>query len=157
MKQDSKGNLKHGIVEIRVKPNNPGLVSEQGRFARVKSLLRPWLKKSEVLVAAYAEAKAVRPSIENVKLVKDAVEIAAKEELIQGKINLVKQEEVQKFNAIVDDIYKNDGLPEEAKLLKLVKLIQANQKVLAQWKKLCATGKKLRLTRATIISLIEDE
>ena len=157
MSQDYEGNLGYRVVELRPRANKSGQASERNCFKRLMYLFLPLLKKTEILVAQYLEGKAVKPSAENIKLLKEALAIAEKKELIQSEVKFKAQKTIRVFCANVDDIFKKNGLPEQAKRLKFEKLRQENPEVFEQLDKPCILWENLALKCGVRIKLIEDK
>ena len=91
--------------------------SRKSLWNRIKYWLFPYLKESEKLTRQLIEAK-----------VKQEENIALKTE---AEINLLKIKEVREYNSIINEIFSDDKLPEEAKVLKLAKLLENNNDSIA--------------------------
>jgi hypothetical protein len=113
MSFETKEISKCRIVEVEGRPNSPDSPRERTLWQAFKFWIFPHLKKSEALAEAYAEAKVEKEKSEARKIAEEAADIAARKDTRS-------QKEVQTFNAIIDDIFADDGLPPGAKALKLV-------------------------------------
>ena len=109
---------------------------EYTRWVRFKSWIFSHLRKTEYLAELYAEAKVAKEENEAWKTAEEAADIDARKDLKRLK-------ELQRFNAIVDDIFANDGIPPEAKVLKLAKLFEIDPEVLTQIDKVKNVIKKI--------------
>lgn len=116
---------------------------------RFKAFVCPWLRQSEDLVEAYAKAKVEREENEARKIAEEAAEIAARKDV-------TRQKEVKTFNAIIDDIFKDDTLPMGAKALKLAKLIENNPQVAKQLENVTDIIEKLALKKGLNIEVVDD-
>ena len=66
------------------------------------------------------------------------------------------REAVEKFNKNIDDIFKEDGLPDSAKMLKLAKLIAENPDIVEQLDKVNGIIEKLGWERGTRIGILDS-
>jgi len=138
------------IVRVDGGPNHPDRPGESGLFERFRHFIRPWLRKGSDLSEAYAEAKVAKEQNEARKTVEEAAEIAA-------RCDVERQRAVKEFNANVDDIFADDGLPEAGKALKLAKLIAANPDLAQQWGKVRTILDSLHLTKGVSIQAVTEE
>ncbi len=96
-------------------------------WQKIKTWLFPRLKESERLTLEYFEAEIHKRQSE-------AEKIAAQANKISVQIDVLKQKEVLEFNKIINEIFKDDGLPQAAKYLKLAKVLEHNPHVLEHFK-----------------------
>ncbi len=144
------------LVKVDGRPNEPQKPSEKGRWKLFTEWFVTYLKKCEELMEAYAEAKIEKEKSQARKTTEEAAEIAARKDTEIARKRLMDQEEILKFNTVIDDIFKDDGLPSVAKALKFAKLLKENPEVVAQLNKVKEVIKKLRLTRGVNIEILTD-
>jgi hypothetical protein len=135
-------------------------VQEKYRGKTLWNLFKEWLcthfKKGEELIEAYAEAKVEKEKSQAKKTAEETAEIAAKRDTELARKRLIEHEEMQRFNVVVDDIFKEDGLPDEAKVLKFAKLIEKNHSIVAQVEEAIEVMQKLRLVRGVNIGVLSN-
>jgi hypothetical protein len=112
----------------------------KSRWHKLKALLFPCLKNNKRLAEKYAEAKVEWEKSEAHRIAEQAAEISARKDLL-------KQEEVKEFSKIIDEIFKADGLPPAAKMLKLTKLMENNPQIMTQINKVEELFEKLHLEK----------
>lgn len=149
MNNEDEEILQATIVKVEGRPNLPERPKERTRWEAFKFFLFPHLKKSKELAEAYAEAKVEKEKSEARKIAEEAAEIAARRDL-------TKQQEASEFNAVIDDIFADDGLPPGAKALKLAKLMEKNQQVSAQIDKFNEIVQELGLKKGLNIDVEEE-
>ncbi len=89
-------------------------------WQKLKLWIFPYLKESENLTRQYFEAE-----------IKQKQNNANKTE---AETNLLKIKGIREYNSIINEIFSDDGLPEEAKALKLTKLLENNNDSIAMLK-----------------------
>ena len=137
------------IIKVEGRPNSPSRTTETTRWQRFKHWFFPSLRKSKELAEAYAEAKVETEKSSARKTTEEAAEIAARKDLTRLK-------GVKKYNEIVDDIFADDGLSQDGKLLKLAKLMETNPQVSAQLAKVKDLIEKLALTKGVSIEVVDE-
>jgi hypothetical protein len=108
-------------------------------WQKIKTWLFPRLKESERLTLEYFEAEIHKRQSE-------ADKIAAQTEVL-------KQKEVFEFNKIINEIFKDDGLPKSAKYLKLAKVLEKNSQVLENFKDVKKITENIKLDEQQRIKL----
>lgn len=144
------------LVKVEGAPNVPNKPADKRLWSRFKRWLFPHIYKTEKLATEYAEAKVQKEKSSARKIAEEAADIAAKKDTERAKKALLDQEEVLKFNSAVDDIFGDDGLPEEAKVLKFAKLMEKNPRVIEQLDRVKEVIERLRLTRGVSIDVVGD-
>ena len=119
------------------------------RWQRFITALFPPLKNSKRLAEAYAEAKVEREKGEAYRIAEQTAKISARKDLL-------KQQEVKEFNSIIDEIFKSDGLPPAAKMLKLAKLVENNPQIMIQINKVKELFEKLHLEKSMDIEFMNE-
>jgi len=109
----------------------------------------PWLKRGRNLGVAYTNAKFAREENEAQKLVAEAAEIAA-------RTDIMRQQEAREFNALVNDIFADNGLPWTAKKLKFSKLIENNPEIIKQMEKVNYLIEKLAMEKELNIGISRE-
>jgi len=119
------GDKTGAIVRFEVRPKKFVCPNELSRWQRFKRFVFPWLRKGKDFGQEYARARFAKEQNEAEKLAREASEIAA-------RTDTERQRTVREFSKNVDAIFADDGLPEEAKMLKLAKLMGENPELEAQ-------------------------
>jgi hypothetical protein len=141
--------LEATIVKVEGTPNLPEQPEERPRWECFKSWLFPHMRKSKELAQAYTEAKVAKEENEARKIAEEAAEIAARKDLTM-------QQEASEFNALIDDIFADDGMPIGAKALKLAKLMEKNPQIVAQLDEVKGIMEELALKKGLNIEVEED-
>jgi hypothetical protein len=149
MTDDDEKILEATIIKVEGTPNLPEQPEERTRWECFKSWLFPHMRKSKELAQAYTEAKVAKEENEARKKAEEAAEIAARKDLI-------RQQEASEFNALIDDIFAEDGMPAGAKALKLAKLMEKNPQIVAQLDEVKGIIEELALKKGLNIELEED-
>ncbi len=144
------------IVKAEGRPRSPHQPNERTRLKRFKDWLHPHLKKSEKLTEAYAEAKVTKETNEANRIAQEAAKIAAQTDLENAKKDIVKQKEVEQFSANIDDIYKDDGLPLQAKQMKMAKLLENNPGIIQQLNRVTEVMEKLESQKKSKFAFVEE-
>ena len=110
------------IVRLDGVPREAMKEEEKSRFKRFVSIF-PHLLKTVALGRKYIRAKVTQEENKAKKTAAEAAEIAARKELQEQEAATERQREVQEFSKNVDDIFKDDGLPPDAKMLKMAKYL----------------------------------
>jgi hypothetical protein len=92
-------------------------------WQKIKTWLFTRLIESERLTLEYFEAEIHKKQSEADKITAQAKNITAQTEVL-------KQKEVLEFNKIINEIFKDDGLPKAVKYLKLAKILEKNPHIL---------------------------
>lgn len=138
------------IIKFQGGPNKPDGPGEPKRWRRFKEFVFPWLKKGSDLGDAYATAKTAQEKNKADHIAQQAAETAAKSDV-------ARQHAVKLFGENVDAIFQDDDLPDAAKNLKLMKLIESNPDLMKQWEKLQALLGHLHVNRGVSIEPLESE
>ena len=108
------------IVKAQKKQGLSRPINTKTFLQKIRTWLFPRLKESERLTLEYFEAEIHKRQSEADK--------------ITAQKDLLKQKEVLEFNRIINEIFKDDGLPQAAKYLKLAKVFEKNPHVLKHFK-----------------------
>jgi len=133
------------LVEVDGAPNEAIRPGEPSRWECFKKFVSPWLRKGSDLADRYGEAKLLQEKSKAAKTMQEAAQIAVKTEL-------QRLENIKVFNTILDAIFADDGLPGEAKLLKLEKLSSEDPEFAAQVEKVKYTLETLWLKKGVSIA-----
>lgn len=115
-------------------------------WQKIKAWLYPQLIESERLTKDYFEANVHKKQNE-------ADKIAAQAKNIVAQTEVLKQKEVLEFNKIINEIFRDDGLPKAAKYLKLAKVLEKNPHVLEHFKIIGKISEDIELDEQQIIKL----
>lgn len=107
-----KNNKPKYLKSIKNDKSDLNHFSKKSFWYETKLWILPYLKENEKLTKEYLIAK-----------IKQEQNIANK---IEAQANLLKMKEIREFNSIINEIFSDDGLPEEAKALKLAKVLENN-------------------------------
>jgi len=129
MNRNSEISPENAIVKVSAKPNASDCPYEYKKWQRFVYIILPWLKHGRDLARIYTEAKVDREEAQAKKIVEEATKIKVEKDIL-------KQQEVKEFVALVDDIFAKDDLPLPAKMLKIAKLLEANPQIMMQLEKI---------------------
>jgi len=125
---------------------------EESWWRRFWRRLWPRLKENSELGEAYLGAKVAQEQNTARKLAEEAAEIAARRE---REDRTSKLDDAAKFNALVDDIFADDGLPQEIKALKLTNLVADHPELEAQFERVKGMLERLRLTKGLRVEVVD--
>lgn len=141
------------IVKYEGTPTDYEASEEISRWQRFLNAFFPFTRRGGKLAAygaelsrAYAEAEVASKQNEAAKKAAEAAEIAA-----LAEVN--KNESCRIFNAQVDAIFRDDSLPEAAKLLKLAKLLDTNPQLAEQIDRVADLMNRLNVARGTNVEI----
>lgn len=117
-----------GIVNFNAQPNNIDKRRERNIFKRFLALINPWAVKARNITEDYYGGEAARRVNEAEKFAAETAEIAARTEL-------AKLEKVKLENELIDQVFKDDNLPPQAKMIKMANILANNPKLTEQMEK----------------------
>jgi len=117
-----------GVVKFNAKPNNIDDPRERNIFKRFLAFINPWAVKARNITEDYYGGEAARRVNEAEKFAAETAEIATRTEL-------AKLEKVKLENELIDQVFKDDNLPPQAKMLKMSNILANNPKLREQMEK----------------------
>jgi hypothetical protein len=105
-----------------------------------------WAKYGYGLSKTFIEAEVANKQNQAAKTAAEAAELSARADANRNQAAKI-------FNEQIDSIFKDDLLPESAKLLKLAKLLESNPDLAAQLEKVAELIESLQLLHGTSVEI----